>query len=120
MTLNPKLRCEVLLLNGGMEDFAFRDAVADMQELANHDAAGHVFIMDVPSDKGQASNVATTLKANERKGVLSVSAVLREGSTMSVVALGKLTGAEYFAGSVVIGRFNPLPSASAEVPAAEW
>jgi hypothetical protein len=117
MTMNPDVRCSGMVIDGSVDDFTLRDAIADFRHLAEYGHGGHFFAINVPGDEAYASSVAMAVQASEARGELSVHTVLRGGMIGSLDAIRDMSTAKYFANTLIIGAFEPPASTSTLSPA---
>lgn len=116
LAVNPDVRCGAIVIDGGMDDFFLKDALVDFRDIA--DSRGHFVAIQVPGELAAAGSVAIALEAAVAKGTLSIHSVVR-GDLRPTMA--PTNDAEYYADTLVIARFNPLPASetgteSVEVP----
>ena len=106
ITMHPETYCSAILIDGEIDDFALRDALVDMREVAQAGPKGHFVAITVPKDVLSATTLAASLKAAVNRGDFVIDAVTRGEMSASLADVQAMEDGEFFADALVVGHFT--------------
>lgn len=104
--MHPNTYCSAILIDGAIDDFALRDAMVDLREVAHAGPSGHFVAITVPNDVLSAATLAASLQSAVNRGDFVIDAVTRGELSTTLSAVQSMEEGEFFADSLVVGHFT--------------
>lgn len=106
ITMHPDTYCSAILIDGEIDDFALRDAMVDLREVAHAGPTGHFVAITVPNDVLSATTLAASLKSAVNRGDFVIDAVTRGELSATLAAVQAMDDGEFFADALIVGHFT--------------